>query len=160
MKKILIIPIILLTFSIASCKKDVQPLNDPNNASAQSKEDMAARASTIFSTCSQWHVTYFAANGTDITANYSQLDYIFCPDNTITVSNDIMSLSGNWYLMIPKGGNSYMELDFNAPDFNSVTSQWVADLDGMWIINEMDEDIIRLENKNGPKVLVFQKNIR
>ena len=146
MKKALIIPALFIFLGLASCKKDAPaPLQDDN-------KEFSTAASKAFSSCGIWHVAIYTPNGTDATSTYGGYQFSFCPDNTLTASNDILTVTGNWYLLLGAGGDkSYFQLDFKSNDHTSR----IDELDGMWVIKGLTEDKITLEDSTGATRLVF-----
>ena len=153
MKKILIVPALAVSCWISSCKKDVNNITDQQaTASAQSGK-AAMQPGNVFATCDAWHISSFTQNETNLTDDYKQLNFIFCPGNTFTVSNDILSESGSWYILLDKGNPGYLDINLND---DSPVSFW-NDIEGRWKINSMDENMIRLQSEDGSRIMVLQR---
>ncbi len=162
MKKTLMIPILLCALTFVSCKKDVASVNEKNDATVQANNDIAAKASAVFSTtCSEWHLATFRVNATDITNNYEGYNFTFCPDHTVAMSNDVLSYNGSWLLLLAKGGtSSYLQLDFDVPDSPTSKGGIVNMLEDMWVIVSMDDNQLLLQNQPGTEKLAFVRNSR
>ncbi len=162
MKKILFIPFFLLCISIISCNKEVPVSANSNESSPEfilaGKPSSQADPNTP-AACNVWAISSFIKFEVDETWQYRPLNFEFCPDNTLTVWNDVLSYKGNWYIMLDKGNPWYLTLDFdfNLDETTGKLAHYWADLEGNWKIIKMIDTIIQLQNDDGTKYLTFVK---
>jgi hypothetical protein len=164
MKKIIIIPLVLLSFNIISCKKEsVQPvsLTEQQTLNQDTKMSFIDPGMFVFQPCDDWAIAFFQKNKIDQTANYRSLKFTFCPDNTVILSNDILAVSGNWYFIMDKGNPDYLVLKFNSSISTSDTrpNAFWSDLDDVWKVVKLQHNLVWLKNDVEAKVLVFERQI-
>ncbi len=153
MKKILIIPALIFAFTFISCKKDSPASNENDNSKPINKE-LTAKAAGFFSGCLPWRIEQFIQKGANETDRYNGYTFSFCPDNTVTVANDILPFDGQWWILLAGGGpTSYFELDFK---LNDQTAR-AAELEGMWELTGMDSNKITLDSQDKTVRLVFTR---
>ena len=157
MKKILIVPLILLSIGIISCEKAT--VQEPQ---AYMQEDKAVinPEAVLFGTCDGWYISVFQKERFDLTPEYNSFKLVFCPDNTVVVSNDILSVTGNWDLIVDEEIPVKLMLNFNNPVEAGVgTGQFtfLNEIGGKWDIVQYQKNMIRLNNRESFKLMVIAR---
>ncbi len=166
MKKLLIISLVMLSFSIISCKKEQVPSlkdQDQQTLFLDNKIPITDPGSFLFGKCNDWVITSFKNNGVDQTYDFHLMKMNFCPDNTVMLYNDILAVSGNWYFVLDKGNPQTFILQLNNP-YVTVAGErpfgvW-GDLTGTWNIVKFQKNLLGLQNGQGDhglKVLVIER---
>lgn len=171
MKKLLILPLLLLSIGFLSCKKE--NTNDPaltsqNNFLNSDKPGFINPSLYLFSTCGDWRISLFKKGKYDLSSNFEGVNLNFCPDNTVILSNDIFSVPGHWYFMVNKGYATSLVLDFNFPvvltEGKRPNLGYWSEIEGIWQVkiqnNVIGLQIIDLNVDNGTPVknMIIEKH--
>lgn len=140
MKKIFLLPAVVICLLLLSCKKDSNTLTQTN-------------ASALFNTEANWAVTNFIKNGNDVTGSYSTSKILFSPDNTLAVSNDALAITGIW--AFGSATENTLNLLLNNPDA-IVYEPW-KDLQGDWKISAYTTTTISLQSNDNSKSMRLEK---
>ena len=158
MKKIFIIPLLVLGFGLVSCKKE-----SVQNETIFMQADQSAiynPGGFVFGTCDYWSITAFQKNGIDLTKDYASLDLRFCPDNTVTIANDLFNVSGNWYFVLDKGNPYMLLIQFNATERNVLDNYmpgfW-TEIGDNWSVLRMGRNLLVMQSANKSKKMSIER---
>ena len=138
MKNIISISILALLMIVASCKK----------------EDNSSSTSSINSTIQQgkWKVTSFIDSGNDETNHYSNYEFQFNSDGTVTAIKTGSTVNGTW-----SNGNDDSQLKL----YLTFSTTPFDELNDDWHITSQSDSQIKLEDvsggNGGTDYLTFQK---
>ena len=114
----------------------------------------------VFGTCDNWYISLLQIDRSDLTGNYKSVNLIFCPDNTVVVSNDILAVSGNWYVTLDKGNPITLVIDLHyldvIPSVDRPFALW-SELEGEWKIFRLQKNTISLQTDKQAKKLILQR---
>jgi hypothetical protein len=160
MKKLLFVPILLLCLGMISCKKEAVP--EQQVYMQQKNMPIINPGLLLFGTCDNWYVSLLQTGRTDLTNNYKSVNLTFCPDNTFVVSNDILAVSGNWYITLDKGNPIILILDLNYPvdtyPVERPAALW-SELNGEWKIVRLQKNMISLQIDEQKKRLILERGV-
>jgi hypothetical protein len=151
MKKLLILPLLLLSIGFLSCQKE--NANDPaltsqNNILNTDKPGFLNPGVFVFSTCNDWRISLFKKGKYDLSSYFEGVTLNFCPDNSVVISNDIFSVAGNWYFIGNKGKPTSLVLDFNFPVVLTEGTRpnigYWAEIEGIWLV-KIQNNVIGLQ---------------
>ena len=158
MKKLLIVPLLLFSLGMISCKKETVP--EQQLYMQQKDMPIINPGLLLFGTCDNWHVSLIQKGRIDLTSNYKNLNLTFCPDNTFVISNDILAVTGHWYITLDKGNPISLILEFNYPvDFPTdgrPYGLW-TELGGEWNIVLFQKNMISLKIDRESKRLILER---
>ncbi|MEO6490859.1 MAG: hypothetical protein ABIO04_13025 [Ferruginibacter sp.] len=156
MKKILLLPLIIITFTFTSCKKEEAVNPNPQSeeqTGLSGKPGIVLPQEYLFPTCNDWKISLFQQQEVNNTYKYNDLTFKFCPENTVTMFNDILAINGNWYFMLDKGNPTAMTIDFH---YTGTSTPW-SELEGTWKVIKLTESTIQLQNDDGSVMLSFKR---
>lgn len=158
MKKLLILPLLLLSIGILSCKKETVP--DQQAFMQQKNMSIINPGLFVFGTCDNWYISLLQIDRSDLTDNYKSVNLIFCPGNTVVVFNDILAVSGNWYVTLDKGNPITLVIDLHYPAMVTTVDRhadlW-RELAGEWKINKLQKNIISLQADEQVKKMILER---
>ncbi len=155
MKKIFILFLVAISFVFFSCKKETV-----NSQTTSGPVKTINPAVDMFESCGNWVVTGFVKDGVDLTTNFGNTSLVFCPDNTFTVSNDVMSENGKWFFGTPGSDNADNPLYFHMDFVNGTNNETWKDLADVWKVNNAETGNLQLQSNDGTKTLILQKLVR
>jgi len=124
MKKPLSISILVLVMAVSSCKKDDNSSPAINSTVQEGK----------------WKITLYSDNGNDEKDHYTNFEFQFNPDGTLTAVKTGSTVNGTW-----SNGNDDSQqklvLNFTTPPFDELNDDWH--------ILEQNSSLIKLEDVSG-----------
>lgn len=156
MKKLLLLPVMLLAISLNSCKKEVPLANEEYQVTAVADRPGINPLVAIFRKCDHWTITQFSLNGNQYTDEFDGYRLQFCPNNTVTFSNTIYGVAGTWYSNWSDAGAYRMALYFSVPE--RLPDPLWGNLEGTWRVVKARNNYLRFEIVRGDyKVLEIER---
>lgn len=157
MKKMLIIPLMMLSIGIVSCKKEVNPVVNSADQQIAAMLDKPGYNPLVipFRKCDNWTVTNFSLNGMNYTNDFTGCRLNFCPDNTVVFYNDIYAVHGNWYYRWIDAGGNKMVIYFDMPE--RLPGNLWNNLAGEWNVAKVRNNYLRFEINRDLKVLEINR---
>lgn len=158
MKKLFILPLMILTLGIISCKKDVNQwvTNQDDQVIALADKPGYNPLAIPFRKCDNWIVSNYNMNGVDYTSDFTGYKLNFCPDNTVIFYNDIYAIHGYWYYRWIDAGGNTMVLYFDVPE--RLPGNLWDNIAGNWnVIKVRNNHIVFEANFEDPKVLEIDR---
>lgn len=152
MKKLLIVPLLLLSISFSSCEKvTVQE----QNTIVQGDKTIIDPGAVFFGTCDGWYISSFQKDKLDLTQNYSSLKMVFCPNNTVVVSNDLFAVTGQWNLVVKDEIPLQLVINFNTAASLPGQLTFQEAIAGNWDIVRYERNMLWLNDTRNLKVMVI-----
>ena len=152
---------ILMGWGLTSCQKEAVQIirdNEEHQVAAVDNRPGVNPLAIVFSKCDNWQVSELRINGSDVSREYNGYKLFICPDNGITMYNNILALNGSWYYRWMDAGANTMVIDFDIEDeplrYDPVTL--AGNLEGDWTILKVRRNFIRAEMAYGREVRVLE----
>jgi len=157
MKKMLIIPLMMLSIGIISCKKEVNPVVNSADQQIAAMLDKPGYNPLVipFRKCDNWTVTNFSLDGMNYTNDFSGYRLNFCPDQTVMLYNDFYAVHGNWYYRWIDAGGNKMVIYFDMPE--RLPGNLWNNLAGEWNVVKVRNNYLRFEINRDLKVLEIDR---
>jgi len=151
--------LIMISFSLMSstCSSDDDDITTDNSVIINEVTGIAITDS--------WRITSYIDSGQNETTDFTNYEFTFQSNGTITASNGTNEITGTWSVTDSNNSNddssSDDDIDFNI-NFNVATSSVFFDLNDDWDIVSYTSTTISLRDvsggNGGTDTLVFQKN--
>ena len=151
MKRIFLILLIAVGFVFWSCKKDSVP---NQNSTDQNQSTGNQLPENIFANRAQWLVVSLMKNGTEESMSFNSSQIFFDPDNSFTISNDVLSANGKWVFTGIDQPNPYLNLTFDSQ--TSAIENW-SDFADNWKVNAFTATNLLLQSQDNSKMMTLQK---
>lgn len=153
MKKILLVLLIAASTAFVSCTKDkddvLQQANNSTNNSTGNSDII-----NPFAVRGNWVITDLLIAGVNHGAEFSNTSLVFNPDNSFSVSNDIMAEDGKWLLEKQADNAVYLHLDFTSESINNESWGNIADV---WKVKTLELNNLLLESATSDKSMSLQR---
>ncbi|MBS1743558.1 MAG: hypothetical protein JST81_11035 [Bacteroidetes bacterium] len=146
MKKFILSVIVLSSMFFVSCKKD-KTENPQGNDSFINP----------FTTTGNWKVADFRNNGNDETANYLNVLLVINPNNTLSVSNDVMATNGTWNFEQAEDRTLFLQFDLN---MDNVSIDAWRNISDHWKVIKLEQNALILSSTSADKEMTLQKEAR
>ena len=141
MKKInVMIAGLMMLFILGACKKESIPDITVSEAQALASGN--------------WKVVYYFDNSDSVSNDFDGYEFEISDDGTILATLGASTFSGTWIIKSSDDDPNFnQEIEFTISGNNQMD-----ELDGSWLIMELNETIMNLKDDSGSEEIHFEKN--